>query len=87
MGSSPRDFRVVSAPLMKRATLRTLVIRSEPHSISTTVERDDKRWAAGVGVCALLVYVATMYRTLAGGDSGDLVASACRLSRSVVRLG
>ncbi|KAJ1494533.1 hypothetical protein T484DRAFT_1765231 [Baffinella frigidus] len=40
---------------------------------------DDDRCAMGVGAFAGLIYLATMHRTLAGGDSGDLIANACSL--------
>ena len=33
----------------------------------------------GVAVLALVTYAITMYTTVAGGDSGELVAEACRL--------
>ena len=45
---------------------------------------DDDRCAMGVGGFAGLIYLVTMHRTLAGGDSGDLIANACRSAPALV---
>ena len=52
--------------------------------LGTTVASDDDRWAMGVGGFAGLIYLVTMHRTLAGGDSGDLIANACRSAPALV---
>ncbi len=37
----------------------------------------DMAFAVSVGILCFAVYYSTMYRTLAGGDSGDFVACSC----------
>ena len=39
----------------------------------------DLVWACGVAACCGGIYYATMYRKIAGGDSGDLVSTSCAL--------
>ncbi len=39
----------------------------------------DMKYAFGLGMLNFVLYYLTMYRTIAGGDSGDFVACSCNL--------
>ena len=53
--------------------LAKLIIKSE-EMVDT-----DTFFAVAVGMLSFGVYYSTMYRTIAGGDSGDFVACSCNL--------
>ena len=36
-------------------------------------------YSTGIGIVALLTYILTLYPTVSGGDSGELIAAACNL--------